>query len=521
MRYRFGKCVLSLDSRELMRGQNAIVLAPQVFDLLAYLIRHRERVISKDELIDAIWDGRAVSDAALTTRVYVARTAIGDSGRGQRYIKTFARRGVRFIAQVDEINESPNKRSPAKLTTCRPLLPLRAQQPSICVHAFRYLYPDRSITLLGDVMSEQVRIELTRLRWLKVVVAVEEGSNCAGESAIAADQTPVGRYLLRGSVNQIEGQYRVTAEVVEASSGVTLWGERYDTNGTDSLKTQRALAEAVARAAAAAILACERSRAFAKQPDDLGAWEVYQLGIWHMSCCNADTIGTAQRHFERSIEFDPRFSSAYSALAWANLMAASIYSKMTVAEGCELAQPFVLQAMALDDSDPEPRARMALLNFLSGDVGGAIEEAGAVLAVKPDCASALGVKGAALIAAGRRNQGRRALRMFLRLSPGDPVRPVRLTQLATSYYLDGDYEEAARVAKHTTRRFPQHPFAYRWLAAALGQLGRVEEATATLEALRTRWPNSFDMYVARQPPAYCYAEFKPMLAGLRKAGWSI
>src|SRR5262245_28829906 len=103
MRYRFGSCVLSPDSRELTRGPDVIVVAPQVFDLLVYLIRHRERVVSKDELIDAIWGGRAVSDAALTTRVYVARGAIGDNGREQRTIKTFARRGIRFVEEVEEI----------------------------------------------------------------------------------------------------------------------------------------------------------------------------------------------------------------------------------------------------------------------------------------------------------------------------------------------------------------------------------------------------------------------------------
>ena len=87
MRYRFGDCVLALGSRELMRGSSAIVLPPQVFDLLAYLIRNRERVVSKDELIATIWDGRIVSDAALTTRVYAARSAIGDSGSQQLYIR--------------------------------------------------------------------------------------------------------------------------------------------------------------------------------------------------------------------------------------------------------------------------------------------------------------------------------------------------------------------------------------------------------------------------------------------------
>jgi Tetratricopeptide repeat len=100
------------------------------------------------------------------------------------------------------------------------------------------------------------------------------------------------------------------------------------------------------------------------------------------------------------------------------------------------------------------------------------------------------------------------------------VLPVRLTQLAMSYYLDEDYAEAARLTKQVIRRFPLHPFAYRWQAAALGQLGRCDEAALTLQALRDKWPRSFEMYVAREPPSYCSAEYKPLLAGLRKAGWS-
>ncbi|WFU52150.1 winged helix-turn-helix domain-containing protein [Bradyrhizobium pachyrhizi] len=505
-----------------MRGPNLVVLAPQVFDLLVYLIRHRERMVSKDELINAIWGGRAVSDAALTTRVYVARTAIGDSGRKQKYIKTLARRGVRFVGQVEEIRASPNDRSPTGLVASRGSPRGETDGPSICVFAFTHTYPDRGSVALGELVSEQVRIELTRRRWLKVAAAVEGEQNFVGTPAIAAPRAQDCRYRLRGSVNHhISGRCRVSAEVVETWSGVNIWGERYDTSGADGLRSQRLIADAIARGAAAEILARELSRALGTKPDDLGAWEAYQLGIWHMSGCNSNAIDAAQHLFQQSVDLDPHFSSAHSALAWAHMMAASIYSKVTVAAGCELARPLVMRAIALDDADPEPRARLALLSFLNGDVESAIEEAETVLAVKPDCASALGVRGAAYIAAGHRAQGRNSIRMFLRLSPNDPVRPVRLTQLATSHYLDGDYEEAARIAKHTTQRFPQHPYAYRWLAAAQGQLGRVEEASAALEALRTRWPNSFEMYVARQPPSYCIGEFKPMLAGLQKAHLSI
>ena len=102
LRYLFEEYAFDTDRRELYRGADVVTIAPQVFDLLDYLIRNRERVVSKDDLIYAIWNGRIVSDAALTTRLNVARSAIGDSGDEQRLIKTLPRKGFRFVGTVRE-----------------------------------------------------------------------------------------------------------------------------------------------------------------------------------------------------------------------------------------------------------------------------------------------------------------------------------------------------------------------------------------------------------------------------------
>jgi DNA-binding winged helix-turn-helix (wHTH) protein len=102
LRYLFEEYAFDTDRRELHRGPEVVSVAPQVFDLLDYLIRNRERVVSKDDLINAIWNGRIVSDAALTTRVNAARNAIGDSGDEQRLIKTLPRKGFRFVGPVWE-----------------------------------------------------------------------------------------------------------------------------------------------------------------------------------------------------------------------------------------------------------------------------------------------------------------------------------------------------------------------------------------------------------------------------------
>ena len=95
--------MLDIDKRELRRGTDAVAIAPQAFDLLDYLIRNREHVVSKEDLISTVWRGRIVSDAALTTRVNAARTAIGDSGEEQRLIRTLPRKGFRFVGGVQEV----------------------------------------------------------------------------------------------------------------------------------------------------------------------------------------------------------------------------------------------------------------------------------------------------------------------------------------------------------------------------------------------------------------------------------
>jgi DNA-binding winged helix-turn-helix (wHTH) protein len=171
LRYLFEEYAFDTDRRELHRGADVVSVAPQVFDMLDYLIRNRERVVSKDDLINAIWNGRIVSDAALTTRLNVARGAIGDTGEEQRLIKTLPRKGFRFVGPVREVQGlgctavTDNRVEPPK-----PALTLPGK-PSIAILPFTNLSSDPEQDYFADGMVDDITTALSRFKSLFVIAA--------------------------------------------------------------------------------------------------------------------------------------------------------------------------------------------------------------------------------------------------------------------------------------------------------------------------------------------------------------
>ena len=162
LRYLFEDYAFDTDRRELRRGTDAIPVAPQVFDLLDYLIRNRERVVSKDDLINAVWNGRIVSDAALTTRLNAARSAIGDTGERQRLIKTLPRKGFRFVGTVEEPERATVEPIGSAALDTTPI-PLSAPHLSIVVLPFANLSDDRGQDHFADGVTESLTTDLSRI----------------------------------------------------------------------------------------------------------------------------------------------------------------------------------------------------------------------------------------------------------------------------------------------------------------------------------------------------------------------
>jgi DNA-binding winged helix-turn-helix (wHTH) protein len=164
----FDNFILDVDQRELRRDGAAVPIQPQVFDLLEYLIRHRDRVVSKDDLIAAIWSGRIVSESALTTRINAARTAIGDSGEAQQLIRTLPRKGIRFVGTVLERDdtevEDSSERGQSVERSQRD-----AARASIAVLPLVNVSGEIESLHFGDGLAEDVITELSRSPELFVV----------------------------------------------------------------------------------------------------------------------------------------------------------------------------------------------------------------------------------------------------------------------------------------------------------------------------------------------------------------
>ena len=230
--YRFEKYVLDTDRRELRHGGELVHLAPQVFDILIYLIRHRDRVISKDDLMADVWGGRIVSESALTTRLNGARKAIGDSGDDQRLIKTLPRKGIRFVGDVCEEKHpasSPSGKTPAP-TASR----VSQEQPSIVVLPFANLSGDPLQEYFTDGIVEDITTELSRFSEL-FVIARNTSFTYKGRSV---DVRAVGRdlgvrYALEGSVRKVEKRVRITGQLIDAESGKHIWADRFESSLDD------------------------------------------------------------------------------------------------------------------------------------------------------------------------------------------------------------------------------------------------------------------------------------------------
>jgi adenylate cyclase len=368
----------------------------------------------------------------------------------------------------------------------------------------------------SDGIADEIITELSRSRSLFVIARNSSFTYKGRAVDIKQVARELGvRYVLEGSVRRSGGRVRVIAQLIEGETSNHIWADRYDGELSDIFSVQDKITAAVATAVLPAISDAELRRILRKPPGNLGSWEAYQRGLWHMGRSNPRHNLLAQQFFDQAIDADGSFAPAYSAWAMAVILDWAYGTRQTE-EVQRTTTDRAQHAVDIDPNDVEAQAVLALSQFnIHGD-DRALANVSEMLRQNPNAAWAHGIVAMLLIQLDRYPDGRAALLAAERLNPRDPSGALFPSHFAISYYYERDYVRAITAAKNVIARYPDHPIAYRFLAASLGQLGQTEEAH---EALQTAMQGSFARFVRNRPPWVRPANYEHVIEGLRKAGW--
>jgi adenylate cyclase len=437
------------------------------------------------------------------------RLPFGFEDRGEQQVKNIARPIRVYRVSLGE----------AAPTASNEALPL-PDKPSIAVLPFQNMSGDPDQEYFADGVVEDITAALSRAGWLFVIARNSSFAYKGKSPNVRAVGRELGvRYVLEGSVRKAANRVRITGQLVDATSGAHVWAERYDRDLADVFAVQAEIAEAVTTAISPAVASAERQRARRKPPGNLNAWEAYQRGLWHLCQTTADDNQAAQEFFRQAIELDPTFAGGYAGLSAALDRAFNVWHTRDLAEAQRLAEDYALRAVSLDGNDAYAHVRLAAALVMRGDLRGARDEALQALAIDPNEAGAYGILGLSFLYGGEPERGLVELEENLRRDPFGPVSHARRGQIVIAHYLHGDYEAAVAAARQAIRLFPSDSSRYRWLAAALGQLGRIDEAGEVLAGAAAFGSADFDLSVHHRLPWLRREDYEHMLDGLRKAGW--
>jgi TolB-like protein len=524
VQFLFEDYVLDLDRRELTRGSKAIAAGPQVFDLLVYLIQNREHVVSKDNLLDVVWGGRIVSESTLTSHINAVRKAIGDSGEEQRLVRTIARKGFRFIGEVREADVSDgfgsSKTEP--VTSDETTAPPRAlpDKPSIAVLAFQNLSGDSEQEYFADGVVEDIITALSRIRWL-FVIARNSSFTYKGR---AVDVKQIGRelgvrYVLEGSVRKAANRVRITGQLIDAAAGTHLWAERFEGSLDDIFELQDQVAASVVGAIAPQLERAEIERAKRKPTEHLGAYDYYLRGMADLQRGTREAIGEALPLFEKAIELDPDFASAYGAAAWCHFWRKvngwEIDPEREAAEGARLARRAV--ELGRDDAVALARGGHALAHF-TGDLDSGIALHDRAVMLNPNLAAAWFLGGFLRVWHGEPDGAIEHFARAMRLSPLDPETYRMQAGMAAAHLFAGRFDAASSWADKASSDLPSFLLVAAVAAASHALAGRTEEGRRAMDHLRKRDPLLRISNLRDWLPIHRAEDLATFADGLRRAG---
>ena len=517
MIYQFENYAIDVDRQELRRGTALVAIDPQVFDLLLYLVRNRERVVTKDDLIQHVWHGRVVSDSTLTSRITTARQALGDSGEHQRLIRTVARRGIRFVAEVRESPGQTAASTPKAVPSADRNMPVGLpDKPSIAVLPFANMSGDPEQEYFSDGITSNIITALSRLHWFLVI---SRNSTFVYKSQ-AVDIRRIGKeldvnYVLAGNVQKAGNRVRINVELVDTKNGVQHWAEKYDYELTDIFKLQDEITQSVTAAILPKLVTAEGIRS-QNRSEDLSAWDLVMRALIHYGRMTTLESEKAIEILRQAVQQYPDYGPAHSLLAFALVVSGQV-GWILEGEDLDYAVKLANRALELDDADPWAHVALAAVAFTDRKTEQSVRECMRALELNPNFAIAHAYLGWALVWDGQSEEAIRHFQQALRMSPHDPLKAFFNKGTAVAHYYAHRYEDAIEWCNKAISERPGFTAARRVLCASLAQAGRTKEAEAVMAKLRELQPNLSIAWIKQHVP-YTERAMPHFLDGMRKAG---
>lgn len=499
MLYAFDQFELDLAAVELRAGGKPVSIEPQVFALLALLVENRERMVSKDELVEKIWDGRVVSDAAVASRVKSARQALGDDGKSQRLIKTLHGQGYRFVGDARAARSTASVRitgagadvSSGGMGELGGMVQRLARftQPSLAVLPFRFTGGDERYAGLANALPDELITDLAHLRWL---IVTARGSSFRLRVP-EVDYTEVGRllqvrYCLSGTIEIADRSLLVIVELVDTSNAAIVWAERFSGRVDDVHTVREQIRACVLSALEIRIPLHEASLARRASAENLDAWSAYHLALQHLYRFNRGDNAAAASLFERAVALEPTFARAYGGLSFVHFQQAFLHYTNNVAGAITQARRHAERGLELDPLDPFVNFTMGRTYWLDGNLETSLGWLERATEISPHYAQAIYARGWAEALAGQSSDARRNVDLALRLSPLDPLHYAMLATRAFTHVAENDDAEAARWAERGARSPGAHVLVSMVASAAHALAGDAQRAAFWAANARERNP---------------------------------
>jgi TolB-like protein/class 3 adenylate cyclase/predicted ATPase len=471
----FGRFRFDLARRELRRDERLVRLGRRALDILCVLASAEGGLVSKDELMERVWAGVVVEEHNIQVHISALRRALAEDGDGESWIVTVPGRGYR-------LHRAPEPRA-ADNAAAEPSAPV-AEQPSLAVLPFLNLSGDPEQEYFADGMVEEIITALARIRWL-FVTARNSSFAYKGQNV---DVKRVGRelgvrYVLEGSVRRNVNRVRITAQLIDASTGAHLWADRFDGRLEDVFDLQDKVASSVAGVIEPTLQVAEIARSTNRPTTDLTAYDLY-LRAHALVRSSAREIPEALGLLEQAVARDPRYGPA---LAWA---AMCCYRLVLDGSGTDPEEDrrkgidFARRALKIAGNDPDVIVYAALaLSYFGEDIDAMIALVDRALVLNPNFARGWHVGGILRLFAGHPDLAIEYAESALRLSPRARV-GTSLSLLGQAHFLARRFDEAVPKLLLAIQEDPSFPAPYRYLAACYAHMGRLAEARAIVARLR-------------------------------------